>query len=321
MFNVEINIEDMIPNTEEKRIGESLLSGTPQKAYVLKLKEGSVTTDKLASKAVTAEKIGDDVVPEIINPNVDPKIAALAASVQVKIDEIWDIINSAAHEGPYFEQCLGEKEHMGISQKVITDNINNIWNMFNTITGSEETELTMTVTPTYFDDDSCVLRISASSNGPTAFDTLRFFVGTELIYEEHNISSVDDITFTVTDSCTVKCQAIILGKPYYAEQRISKYAELWIGGGSAYDDVRDPEDLNKNRYEITGSLAGTYNISVINNDYIFIIMSEVLAEGFIKAEMDGFEIPFIRHDDTPSGYVCFQSANTYIGGNYNIDLY
>lgn len=298
---------------EEKYIGESQVNSTPQKKFGFKLKDGSVTTEKIADGSVTSEKIGDDVAETL----VDPKILALKEYVQAKIDEIWDVIDSAAHEGPYFEQTLGNKEHMGISQKCITDNINDIWSMFSTITGSGETELTMTVNPTYFDDDTCEIHISASTNGPTKFDNLKFLVNDNVVYNEDNVDSVDDFTTTVSDSCTIKCDATILGKTYHAERRISKYAELWIGGGTTYQDVM----IDDYRNEITdGKVKGNYDVTVDNNDFIFIIMSNSLAATFNKAEMDGFEIPFTRYGETPIGYVCFKSANTYIGGTYNIDL-
>lgn len=69
-----------------KYVGESQIKSSPQKALSIKLKTGSVTTDKIAAKAVTMDKLGDDAtqyLKEIIDESVDEQI--------IKNDGIFDI--------------------------------------------------------------------------------------------------------------------------------------------------------------------------------------------------------------------------------------
>ena len=64
----------------EKYLGESLLSKQPEKKLILTLRDGSVTTDKIADKSVTPGKLADSVKTEVINPliaSLDGKISAL----------------------------------------------------------------------------------------------------------------------------------------------------------------------------------------------------------------------------------------------------
>ena len=73
---------------EEKHFGESLLTGSPHNVINLKLREGSVSTDKLADSAVTMDKLGDDVKAEIHGGviEVDDEMSATSVNpVQNKV--------------------------------------------------------------------------------------------------------------------------------------------------------------------------------------------------------------------------------------------
>lgn len=73
-------------STKERVIGNSLIKQEPSKGLSLKLKTGSVTTDKIAAKAVTMDKLGDDATQylrDIIDESVDEQI--------IKNDGIFDI--------------------------------------------------------------------------------------------------------------------------------------------------------------------------------------------------------------------------------------
>ena len=77
----------------------------------------------------------------------------------------------------------------------------------------------------------------------------------------------------------------------------------------------------------TGAYSGYlyqqgYDITCVDNDHIIIVMSEGLRPGFIRADMNSFEIPFEETTVTidNKNYSVFTSRNTYEAGTYNIDI-
>lgn len=84
----------------KKYIGESPIKENPQKKLKIRLTDGVVTTDKLADKSVTVNKLGEDV--------------------QLAIEGI-------EHAGLFLAQEFGNSTVIGISQKVITDNFNEVF--------------------------------------------------------------------------------------------------------------------------------------------------------------------------------------------------
>lgn len=70
-------------------------------------------------------------------------------------------------------------------------------------------------------------------------------------------------------------------------------------------------------------MRGAYDIHVADGDHIIIILGENIAPQFIRADMNGFEIPFNSGETIVkdgNNYVVFTSQNTYIEGIYNIDI-
>lgn len=79
-------------STAEKYIGESPLRGEPKKSLGLRIKDGSITTSKLADGAVTSEKISgtilEGVLPAIDFADLDTTPASVEAAVEMVKDKI-----------------------------------------------------------------------------------------------------------------------------------------------------------------------------------------------------------------------------------------
>ena len=95
---------------KEKFIGEAPLKGDPTKKLILTIKDGSVTTPKIADRAVTPEKLSNRVKAEVVKPLVD------AAK-----DDLQNQIDSLEVSGIALSQEFGNNPNIGISQKVLTE--------------------------------------------------------------------------------------------------------------------------------------------------------------------------------------------------------
>ena len=80
--------------------------------------------------------------------------------------------------------------------------------------------------------------------------------------------------------------------------------------------------VNANLIPIANGMRGAYNRTLEEGEYLFVIVGNSLAEDFIRADMNGFEIPFteltVTIDDNL--YKVFKSVNAYQQGTYNIDI-
>lgn len=94
--------------TAEKYFSEALLRDQPRKKIGLLIKDGSVSTDKLADSAVTMDKLGDDVKDEI-------------HSSTVKVDDEM----SATSVNPVQNKVI----HNALEEKVDDDDYLTYWNV------------------------------------------------------------------------------------------------------------------------------------------------------------------------------------------------
>ena len=70
------------------------------------------------------------------------------------------------------------------------------------------------------------------------------------------------------------------------------------------------------------SLRGAYDITCNENDHFFIILGKAFKDSYIRADLNGFEIPITASKITVGGneYWVYTSDNTYHEGIYNIDI-
>ena len=94
--------------------------------------------------------------------------------------------------------------------------------------------------------------------------------------------------------------------------------KFWIGGGSNPASIINPE----NAKSVVGTIAGSFDITLAQDDNLIIVLAPDLAEQFVRADMNGLEISFVKSSFTVLGkeYVAFTSDNVYDAGDYNIDI-
>lgn len=95
-------------------------------------------------------------------------------------------------------------------------------------------------------------------------------------------------------------------------------AKFWLGAGTSYLDIMN----SAHEIPIKSNMRGAYDISVSEGDYIILVIYESLRKYFIRADMNGFEIPFSESTISIGDYTysVFISENTYEAGTYNIDI-
>lgn len=269
------------------------------------IEPGGVTTEKLRDKCVTSEKIAADVFPTLVKPLTD--------DLQNQIDSIQ------AH-GVAVSNTFGDDPHISISQKTLTDAVQAIWDKIDEITGEDTSGIEMTVTPDYYIDegDGCTLTIHAdSSNAQGKFDKIRFYADNVFLSGAEDVISFET-TAHVTTSVMIKCVAQILGKTYTKEHYVTRYTNCFLGAGSTFAAIMDAE----HSIPVTDGMRGSYDVTCEQGDYIFIVMPAEMKDVFVRADMNGFEIPMsmtIEEVDDVS-YAVFKSDSTYVAGTYNLDL-
>lgn len=300
--------------TQEKYVGDGKMSTTPDKKLNFKLKDKSVTTAKIADGAVTAEKVDDSVINEKVKPIVD--------DLANKYD---GLIESYSKSGVYLSSSFGDNPYVGINQRVLTDEINMIWDKIEDMTGEVLHGIQMSVSPTYFvGEDGADVHITASSrNSGEKFDQIAFYANNELVVKEKNTDYLV-FDFHITEDTDVKCEAYLLGRKYTQEKTVTKYSAFWMGSGDNYQEVMVRENLvPKAPRTLPSDLRFSEDVTVAEDgQYIILIMGSSLSEGFIRADMNGFEIPFETEDITVDNksYKVYKSLNTYQAGTYNIDI-
>lgn len=274
-----------------------------------KIHDGAVTTPKIADKAITTEKIAD----EAITPD--------------KLQEsLLNEIRSAGAHGYALATQFGDSDLIGISQKTLTDAFNKIWKKLEDITGESMRGIAMVINPSYFISESSVV-VNITANAVEAsglFEHIAFYKivdGTEtLIAESTEGETIPTFVCetTIDKTTDIKCVAKILGVEYVETQTITHYNSFWLGAGKVYTDVMTMEHL----IPITRGMRGMYDVDCAEADSIFVILSDVLASRFLRADINGVEIPMNSSAVTVDGkqYVVFKSDNAYHAGTYNVDI-
>lgn len=289
------------------------------------IKNGSVQTRHVADGAITPEKLSNRIVPELIDPLLKP-LRKKDADLQNQIDAIQDHGIAVSNE-------FGNNSHIGISQKALTEAVNAIWKKIESITGESLHGISLTVNPTYFiDEEGGVLHISANSMGMSSiFEKLSFCWNYEqepfLSYED--IAGIDDVTVEIPDEKVINnkviitCKAQILGQPYIEQKTVTRYSSFFLGSGATYEDLMINGSFNPVYSKpIARHMRAAYDVQVAEGDHIIIVMGESLRPGFIRADINGIEIPFSERTVTVNDtvYAVLTSVDTYSEGTINVDI-
>ena len=295
---------------KEKYLSESLIKDKPIKALGLQIKEGAITTSKIANQAVTTEKLAEDLKGKLTATEyLDEKYTNIT-------NELYSMIQSLQVSGVALSNQLGDREDIGISQKALTKIIGEIWEAIQD-PSHKVFNFTLTANPefSYADAPVDVTITADSSMAISDFDNIKIYIDDELTAESSDIS-VYTIHRDITQNSVIKAVGMILGKTITKELTVHVEVPFFMGSGLVYTNIIN----EKCRKELIGTLEGDYDTVVKNtNDYIFIIIPKSRKEEFRRADMNGYEIPLTIIEETQD-YVVYKSINKYNAGTYNIDI-
>lgn len=242
--------------------------------------------------------------------------------VHRNIEDIKHQIDSMEITGIAVSNQFGSEEHdkhIAPSNYIVTNAFTKIWQKLEDMTGESLQGITMSVTPEYFiGEDGCDIHITANTvetNG--IFEQIRFLINGAEIYSAENVDVLEYDTH-IDETSVIRCEAKIMGVWYNRQSIITHYNSFWLGVGTSYTDIMDVEHV----IPITNGMRGAYNVNVNDGDNLFIIIGNSLAQGFIRADMNSIEIPFVEStvEIENETYKVYTSVNTYNAGIYNIDI-
>ena len=252
----------------------------------------------------------------------------LVIPLEEKINHLQLLVDTflKSSGGTALTDQFGLDDYLGVSQKTLTIALNDIWEKIKSITGEMSSGISMSVSPSYFIGDSgCTINVSATScqYGQT-FDHIAFYSNNVLLQEASNVK---DLTFSahIDETSEIKCVAKILGVEYVASKTITQYNNFFIFAGN-FDSFEQVLEYASNHLEfsvpVTEELRENRDITCQDNDKIIILMGKSLEDKFIRADLNGLEIPFEREVISLEGeeYIVLTSTNTYNAGTYNIDI-
>lgn len=306
------------------------------------MQNGSITTDKIANEAVTPEKLSESVknglirqpmealrsdlqaqiaaLEEVMNEKVDSMGAALRLEFQGYLKTIERIIADLNEGGIVLADRFGDNPHIGISQMTLTNAINRIWQKIEELTGEISHGITLTVDKEYFvSEDGADLHITVNPVDSTdIFEHVSLYANGVLIDEKKNVEDLYTVDYHIEESTLIRCEAKILGIPYEDKAFVAKYNSFWIGGGNSYLDVMQTAPI-----PIESGMRGHYPVAVGDGEHIIVVVGEHLANGFIRADMNGVEIAFTLEEGVEvdgKKYNVYTSVNTFNEGTYDIDV-
>lgn len=335
------HMQDNAVSTEKIGDGEVKSRNiAPEAITTDKIDKGAVTTDKLADESITGDEIGPGAATngKIANDAVQTRNIKDRNVTSKKIDlnaikpehvspatfrelakDLQNQIDSLEIAGVAVSNEFGTATHISISQKTMTDAINKLWQKLEDMTGEVLQGISMSVSPDYFiSEDGCSVHISANTvdtNG--IFEHIAFYANGTLIAEADNVDFFEYET-EITETTIIKCVAKIMGVEYTRQQIVTHYNSFWLGAGNTYLDIMDVEHV----IPITNGMRGAYNVDIAQGQHIIIVVGESLASGFLRADLNGVEIPFTESTVTidDKDYRVFTSENTYNAGTLNIDI-
>lgn len=279
-----------------------------------KLADLAVTTSKIANKAVTPEKISADFKSKVILPitdSIDHKYDAIT-------NELYSMIRSLQVGGIALSGKFGNREDIGITQKALTKAIGYLWDKIGEITGEAYMDFVLTVEPVAtYSESSVTVNITADSTDSISdFDTIKIYVDDVLVAESHDTATFIT-SHTISQTAVVKAVGVILGRTITKQAVAVNEAPFFIGSGNVYTDIMN-EDC---RRTIDGTIEGDYDVTVGNDgDKLFVIIPISTRSMFRRADMNGYEIPFMDSPVVTDEYVVYESVNQYQAGTYNVDI-
>ena len=167
----------------------------------------------------------------------------------------------------------------------------------------------MYVSPERYFGESCVLTISAdSANANGIFQRIKFIVNGDVVKEMTEVKKVHPFNVAIEGDCDIVCEATVLGQTYTMTKHVANVVGFWVGSGASYEDAMTEENL----VDISQGMRVSTDVQFTEQNNLYIVMDNSIINDFIRADMNGFEIPL----DGPTAientnYSYFVSQDTF----------
>lgn len=250
--------------------------------------------------------------------NTNKRIDNFQIRYNKDLEEIYKAIASVVAGGIALKQSFGDSEEFGISQKVISERFDNIQDQIDKLHPGT-LGIVMSVSPNIiYDNSDSNVTVTARKSDNTVCESIKIFKGTEVIAEEENVSELET-TVVVNETTRFDAQAIQLGLSYEGDIKVTGVKPYYVGSGLEYTDIVS----ETYQQPIKASPAGTYNITVTNNeDYVFFVVPNSMT--ISRATMSGFAFPLESPQTViidGNTYKSYRSSNTYDAGQITVVLY
>ena len=245
--------------------------------------------------------------------NANTRIEEVNYSLLQKEHDLYLAIASVVQGGVALKQDFGDSEVFGISQKVLTERIDNIQDQIDRLhPGTFGLSITVTPNIVYIGEETNVSVVAKMANSEIA-DEIKLKIGSEIIASVNNANTLTT-TITVNNATYLKAEATKQGLTYEGNGTVYGTKPYYVGSAAIYSDVYN----NMYKQSIKLNPNGTYNVVVPTNGYkvYFIIPSNMTIN---RATMSGFEFPLDAPDTSLiEGYKVYVSSNTYDAGTLTI---
>lgn len=287
------------------------------------LGNGAITTEKIADEAITPEKLSPSVVPTVIKPLIDAleqKHDEDVNRLDTKDTDLQNQIDSLQIHGLAVSNIFGDDPHIGISQKKLSWFANYVLSLLEEALDRPLLGFTWLVTPTYIHGE-WPTRVSISAQ-PTSegnvFEHIKLFANNVVVDEVTDVVSSYSFEIDLQQTVNLRMEAKLLGTYYERTETVNHYSSFWLGAGSTYASIMD----QAHQVPLDGGSRVVKDITASDGDNIFIIIGDSVSSAFIRADMNGVEIPFTMETVTIDGhqYNIYTSQETYEEGTYSIDI-
>lgn len=240
----------------------------------------------------------------------------LINSLAKRIDDLETQMQSfltTASGGEAFSNMYGSSEVMGVTQNTLTKTLDELYKLIFDAIGIEVGDVQITISPdSFFRNEAAIVNIAAIADYGL-FDFVKVYFDGVKVLEETSIKTFSN-DLTISKTTTIKVEAQVLGKLYTYEKTVTMTSNFFIGAGSTYEDIYNPQYTRP--YD--GDPTGSYTIEVAEGQRIVIILPTADISKIEQIEMNDFNIPM---DTTTFGiYTVYTSLNTYKAGTYTIDI-
>lgn len=212
-------------------------------------------------------------------------------------------------------QEFGDSEELTISQKVLTEKIDQLQDMIEHIHPGN-IGVAVNVTPNIvFENTSSSVIIKANMVNGAIANRITIRCNNE-VYQEENVVNIEH-EFTIQETTTIQVTAEQDGFTYEAISRVLAVNPIYVGASTSYENIYNDDDYKQT---IRATPAGTYTVVVsTNGDSVYFIIPDTMT--IDRATMSGFEFPLeAPRIDLVEGYKVYESSNTYDDGNLIIQI-